>query len=80
MRPSNVEAIRLWTNFLKQGRRIPIVGGSDYHRPHSLAHLGNPVTAVYTPSRKAEDILASLKSEKLQDIQSVCIHLQNRLN
>lgn len=61
MRPSNIDAIKLWTDFLKQGRRIPIVGGSDYHRPHSLAHLGNPVTAVYTPSRKAEDILASLR-------------------
>ena len=62
MRPSNLDAIRLWTDFLKQGRRIPIVGGSDYHRPHSLAHLGNPVTAVYTQSRKAEDILASLRN------------------
>ncbi|MGN0448542.1 MAG: CehA/McbA family metallohydrolase [Acutalibacteraceae bacterium] len=61
MRPSNIDAINLWTGFLKQGRHIPIVGGSDYHRPHSFAHLGNPVTAVYTSSRKAEDILKSLR-------------------
>lgn len=39
-----------------------MVGGSDYHRPHSLARLGNPVTAVYSQSRKAEDILASLRN------------------
>ena len=62
MRPSNLDAIRLWTDFLKQGKRIPIVGGSDYHRPHSLAHLGNPVTAVYSQSRKDEDILTALRN------------------
>lgn len=61
MRPSNLDAIKLWTDLLKQGKRIPIVGGSDYHRPHSLARLGNPVTAVYAQSRKAEDILTSLR-------------------
>lgn len=61
MRPSNVDAINLWTDFLKQGKRIPIVGGSDYHRPHSFARLGKPVTAVYTQSRKDEDILKSLR-------------------
>lgn len=61
MRPSNVDAINLWTDFLKQGKRTPIVGGSDYHRPHSFARLGNPVTAVYAQSRKDEDILKSLR-------------------
>ncbi len=61
MRPSNIDAIALWTDFLKQGRRISCVGGSDYHRPRSLAKLGKPVTAVYTQSRKAEDILDSLR-------------------
>ncbi|MDD6275331.1 MAG: CehA/McbA family metallohydrolase [Clostridia bacterium] len=62
MRPSNIDAIKLWTDFLKQGKRLPIVGGSDYHRPHSPAKLGNPVTAVYTQSRKDEDILTALRN------------------
>ena len=61
MRPTNLDGIEYWTSLLKQGRRIPAVGGSDYHKPKSFARLGNPVTAVYTPSPSAEDILASIR-------------------
>lgn len=62
MRPSNKKAIEWWTSLLKQGRHIPIVGGSDYHRPRQLARLGNPVTAVYSESRGADDILDAIKN------------------
>lgn len=62
MRSINVKAIAWWTNLLKKGRKIPIVGGSDYHKPHHFAKLGNPVTGVYTPSPSAEDIMRSIKS------------------
>lgn len=60
MRKTNVNGIAMWTELLKQGRRLPIVGGSDFHRPHSFAKLGNPVTAVYSPTASAKDILASV--------------------
>lgn len=61
MRSSNEKAIEWWTSLLKQGRRIPIVGGSDYHKPHQFAKLGSPVTAVYSKSRSAKDILESVR-------------------
>lgn len=61
MRPSNIKAIEWWTSLLKRGRHIPIVGGSDYHKPHQFAKLGTPVTGVYSSSRSAEDILLSIK-------------------
>ena len=62
MRPSNVKAIGLWTALLKKGRQIPIVGGSDFHKPKQFAKLGNPVTAVYSPSRGADDILSAIRN------------------
>ncbi len=61
MRPSNVKALDWWTSLLKKGRQIPIVGGSDFHKPKQFAKLGNPITAVYSPSRSAEDILCAIR-------------------
>lgn len=62
MRPTNIDGIAWWTELLRQGRKIPAVGGSDYHRPHSLAKLGEPVTAVFASSRSEADILAAIRS------------------
>lgn len=61
MRPSNVRALDWWTELLKKGRRIPIVGGSDYHKPKQPARLGNPVTAAYSRSRSSEEILSAIR-------------------
>lgn len=62
MRPSNVKAIDWWTDLLKEGRKIPIVGGSDFHKPKQFAKLGNPLTVVRSDSRSAEDILNAIRS------------------
>ncbi len=62
MRPTNERAVEWWTSLLRKGRKIPIVGGSDYHKPKQFAKLGNPVTAVYSESRGADDILNAIKS------------------
>lgn len=62
MRPSNLKAIEWWTSLLKKGRHIPAVGGSDFHKPKQFAKLGSPVTAVYSRSRSAEDILDAIKN------------------
>ncbi len=37
MRPSNIEAVAWWTELLKNGRKIAIVGGSDYHNKKGFA-------------------------------------------
>ncbi len=62
MRPANVRAVRKWTFLLRQGRHIPIAGGSDFHKPKQFAKLGNPVTAVYSQSRSAEAILKAIRN------------------
>lgn len=62
MRPTNVDGIAWWTELLKKGRKIPIVGGSDYHSPKGAARIGNPVTAVYSRSPSADDILDGIKN------------------
>lgn len=62
MRGTNIRGIAWWTEHLKNGRKIPIVGGSDYHRPGVLVRFANPVTGVISASRSAEDILFALKN------------------
>ena len=61
MRPTNIRGLEYWTELLRKGRRIPIVGGSDYHKPLLPVKVGNPATGVYSPSMNAEDILSSLR-------------------
>ena len=61
MRGSNLQAIGLWQNLLKEGKKIPICGGSDYHRDSLLLFPGGPATCVYALSAGATDILSALK-------------------
>ncbi len=61
MTPRNLRAVEWWTELLKQGRKIAVVGGSDYHKPGILVKFASPVTAVTAPSRSAADILNSIK-------------------
>lgn len=60
MRPTNERAIAWWTELLKKGRRIPIVGGSDFHSKKIPVRIGNPVTGVYCSSKSAEGILEAI--------------------
>ena len=60
MRGVNRRGIAWWTQLLRQGRRLPAVGGSDFHRDKGPVRLGNPVTAVWADSPRAEDILSAL--------------------
>ena len=69
--PRNAKAVKWWHALLTKGRRIPIVGGSDFHRPKQPARLGRPVTAVYAPSPAAEDLLAALRQGDAYVTESV---------
>lgn len=62
MRKTNLRGIAFWTQLLGEGRKIPILGGSDYHKPRSFMHLGIPATAVYSKSRNADDILKAIRN------------------
>ncbi|MFA7672613.1 MAG: CehA/McbA family metallohydrolase [Clostridia bacterium] len=60
MRKTNMDAIEWWHEMLKSGRRIPLVGGSDFHKSHRVVKMGNPVTFVYADSPSKEDILYAI--------------------
>ncbi len=61
MRKANTDAIRWWHHFLLDGRRIPVVGGSDFHRPKRIVRMANPTTFVYSMSASAEAICAAIR-------------------
>ncbi len=61
MRESNLRAVGFWQSLLQQGRKIPICGGSDYHRDTPFIFPGGPTTCVYALSRGPSDILDALR-------------------
>jgi hypothetical protein len=60
MRESNLRALGLWQGMLAAGRKIPICGGSDYHRDGLFIFPGGPTTCVYSFSTGHSDILSAL--------------------
>jgi len=58
---SNEEALCWWNAQLCQGRHLPAVGGSDFHREGPMSLPGMPTTCVYALSRAPEDILLALR-------------------
>lgn len=61
MRENNLRAVTLWQNLLASGRKIPCVGGSDYHRDRLFQILGGPCMGVYALSNSPADILIALR-------------------
>ena len=61
MRESNLQAVGMWRSLQAAGQKIPIVGGSDYHRDNLFQILGGPTTCVYSSSASAADILSALR-------------------
>lgn len=61
MRESNLRAVGLWHSLLVSGKRIPAVGGSDYHRDNLFQILGGPCMGVYALSKSPGDILTAIR-------------------
>lgn len=61
MRMSNMQAIAMWHMKLMSGKKIAIVGGSDYHRSQLFLFPGGPTTCIYAQSAGASDILDALR-------------------
>lgn len=57
----NTACLEWWHQQLCAGKRIPVTGGSDFHRPGPLSLPGIPCTCVYAMSRCPEDILSALR-------------------
>lgn len=60
--PGDARTIAWWHGLLRGGARIPVVGGSDFHRHELLRHVGAPTTFVRAASRSAADIIAGLRA------------------
>ncbi|MGN1190449.1 MAG: CehA/McbA family metallohydrolase [Candidatus Ornithospirochaeta sp.] len=61
MRRVNENGIKYFTYLLKKGRKVALVGGSDYHRRKGVVKMGNPTTVVNVENRKEETILSSVR-------------------
>ena len=61
MSERNERAAGWWHAQLCAGRRIPVTGGSDYHRPGLLGSLAMPCHCLYAPSRSPQDLLQALR-------------------
>ena len=57
----NQACLAWWRQQLCTGKRLPVIGGSDFHRILPGLQLGSPTTAVYAMSRSMEDILAAMR-------------------
>ena len=62
MRAANLKALGLWQAWLAAGQKVPLCGGSDYHRDTPFIFLGGPTTCVLAESASPGDILAALKA------------------
>jgi len=60
MRKVNSDAIAWWHTQLMDGRKLPLIGGSDYHRDLSPVRIAHPVTKVFSVSPAADDILDAI--------------------
>ena len=57
----NLRAIGLWQGMLTAGKKVPICGGSDYHRDQLFIYPGGPTTCVHAMSASPADILSALR-------------------
>lgn len=62
MRESNLRAVGLWQLMLVKGRKIPMCGGSDYHRDTPFIFLGGPTMCVYSEGSGPSDILSAIRA------------------
>ncbi|MDT8381390.1 MAG: CehA/McbA family metallohydrolase, partial [Brevefilum sp.] len=62
MRESNMRAVGFWHSLLVSGKRIPAVGGSDYHKDGLFQILGGPCMGVYARANTPNEILKALRA------------------
>ncbi|MFV0557341.1 MAG: CehA/McbA family metallohydrolase [Enterococcus sp.] len=59
---ANYQALTWWHQQLVAGEKLPMFGGSDFHRHTGQQTLALPVTFVATQSKSKTDILQALKN------------------
>jgi len=65
----NAESLALWERLLQAGRRLPAVGGSDYHCPAGaetgILRLGQPTTWVEAGERSVPGVLEAVRAGRV---------------
>lgn len=61
MRESNLRALAFWHSLLAAGKKLPICGGSDFHRDSPFLFPGGPTTCVHACSSGPSDILSAVR-------------------
>ncbi len=56
----NRKCLDWWDSRLKEGRRIPVIGGSDFHRLGYGRMPASPCTCLYAWSRTGEDLMEAM--------------------
>lgn len=58
---ANEKCLHWWHEQLCLGKRLPVIGGSDFHRIEPGHQPGQPTTAVYAMSKAPSDIAEALR-------------------
>jgi hypothetical protein len=61
MKQAELDCLAWWHEELCRGRKIPVVGGSDFHRYEFGRGIGMPATWLYSLSRTPSDICAAVR-------------------
>jgi hypothetical protein len=66
----NEESLAIWQRLLREGRRLPAVGGSDYHCPApgqdpGFLQLGQPTTWVKVTERSVPALLQAIRAGRV---------------
>ncbi len=61
MRKDNIKAIQWWHSMVKEGKRIPLIGGSDFHKDFHPVRMGNPISYLYVENPSEKAILQAMK-------------------
>jgi predicted metal-dependent phosphoesterase TrpH len=60
-KPEEAEALALWQQLLAAGRRVPAVGGSDFHLKNRRRHA-RPANRLHAGGRSVADVLAAVRA------------------
>lgn len=61
--PASIKIGLLWWDAeLRAGKKVSVVGGSDFHKTELLRMIASPCTNVYAKSRTKNDLLLALKN------------------
>ena len=62
MTESNMKCVSWWQEQLLSGRKLPVVGGSDFHRFRTGSTIGSPSVGLYALSEAPSDIYAAIRA------------------